>query len=107
MRPMPVHAVHSTAKPGDAVHVHGVCTSVESVHKGVASRTVKCPHCGEVQQHLQLAGVPLQQCCSEGNATSLSAWEEDATGRVFIPVSIPPHWAFTVAMYVDCSLPCA
>ena len=69
------------------MHVHGVCTSVESVHKRVASRTVKCPHCGEAQAHLQLAGVPLRQCCPDGSATSLAAWEEDVTGRIFVPVS--------------------
>ena len=88
MRPVPVHAVHCTAKPGDAVHVHGVCTSVESVHQQVASRTVKCPHCGESQAHLQLAGIPLQQCCAEGSTASLVAWEENATGRVLVPVSM-------------------
>ncbi len=96
MQSTPVHAVHSTAKPADAVHVHGVCTAVESVHKRVASRTIRCPHCRELQQHLQLAGVPLQQCCSEGSGTSLSAWEEDVTGRVLVPVSIPLHQPFMI-----------
>ena len=93
---MPVHTVQSAAKAGDAVHVHGVCMSLESVHKRVASRTIRCPHCGEVQQHLQLAGLPLQQCCSGGSGTSLSAWEEDVTGRTFIPVSIPFHQDFLI-----------
>ena len=91
MRPMPVRAVPSRTKPGDSVHVHGVCTSAESVHKRVASRMVRCPHCGEVQAHLQLAGIPLQQCCPEGGSTHLSAWEEDVTGRIFVPASSPLH----------------
>ena len=52
MRPVPVSALHSMAKPGATVHVHGVCTAVESVQKRVACRVVKCPHCEAVQTHL-------------------------------------------------------
>ena len=98
MQPMPVHAVQRRAKTGDALHVHGMCTSVESVHKRVASRVVRCPHCGEAQALLQLAGVPLQQCCAEGSSTHLSAWDEDVIGRIFIPVSRPLTHASSVQL---------
>jgi len=87
MRPVPVSVVHSTVKPGDSVHVYGVCTSGESAHKRVASRMVKCPHCGTAQRHMLLAGIALQQCCTESAGTSPAAWEEDVTGCLFIPVS--------------------
>ena len=90
MRPETVDVVHSTAKPGDSVHVYGVCTSGESVHKRVASRMVKCPHCGTAQTHMLLAGIALQQCCAESAGISPAAWEEDVTGRLFIPVSADP-----------------
>lgn len=87
MRPVPVSALHSMAKPGATVHVHGVCTAVESVQKRVACRVVKCPRCEAVQTHLLGTGMPLQTCCPEASSLGSPAWEEDVTGRVFVPVS--------------------
>lgn len=85
MRPVAASSMAGTSKPGDAVHVQGVCTAAESVHMKVASRVVKCLHCEAAQAYLQAAGVPLAKCCAE-SGSGPTAWEEDVTGRVFIPV---------------------
>lgn len=97
LRPVPPSALHSMAKPGATVHVHGVCTAVESVQKRVACRVVRCPHCEAVQTHLLGTGMPLQTCCPEASSLGSSAWEEDVTGRMFVPVS--SHYPNTKLMW--------
>ncbi len=87
MRPISPSAVHSMAKPGITVHMYGVCTAMDSVQKRVACRVVKCPNCEAVQTQMLGIGLPLQICCPEAGTLGSPAWEEDVTGRMFIPVS--------------------
>ena len=85
LRPVTVSAARHLARPGTPVHAYGVCTAAESVHSRPASRMLRCPACGALHAHLQLAGLPLPACCAEG-AGSAAAWEEDVTGRISVPV---------------------
>ena len=78
-------AMRHLACPGTPVHAYGVCTAVESKHRSLASRMLRCPACAALHRHLQMAGLPLPSCCAEG-AGSAAAWEEDVTGRTFVQV---------------------
>ena len=46
---------------------------------------LRCPVCGALHAHLQMAGLPVPSCCAEtvGSAVTL---EEDVTGRIFVQV---------------------
>ena len=85
--PLPLsRVVPGQTVAGNSVPVHfiGICAAASSVGRRISSQVLKCPCCDTVQT--VLAGVPRQACCEESSSLSCAQWEEDMSGRTFVPV---------------------
>lgn len=89
-----LHALGSNAAP---VHFIGICSAVSSVGSCIASQVVKCPCCEAIQTMVPY--VPRTACCEESSSLSLEQWEEDISGRTYIPVCTYPCSTLLKGLY--------
>jgi hypothetical protein len=54
----------------------------------MASQLLRCPSCDSVQ--IVLPGIARIACCEEGRLIASAQWEEDVSGRTYVPVLFHP-----------------